>query len=175
MSGVQGVMADLMLHMSVDAVRITTVQDSRGNPLEKVLYNADDRPMQRVLFLHDEAGRLMEEGEAYSDNRIRDDFRNLFRYDAQGRCIEREMHCPFGGERHTTVYNEYGDVSEIQRTPLPTDIDLLPQDSWVTYSSYEYDAYGNWVTCNVELRALGTGETTHREEKHRRAEYGDPH
>lgn len=174
MPGVQGVMADSMLHMSVDAVRITTVQDNRGNPLEKVLYNADDRPIHRVLFLYDDAGRLMEEGEAYFDGRIRDDFRNLFRYDPQGRCIEREMHCPFGSERHTTVYNEYGDVSEIQRIALPTDFDLFPQDPWASYFSYEYDAYGNWVTCNKELRVLGTGETTDREEKHRRVEYGDP-
>ena len=169
--GQVGVMADSMLHMSVDAVRITTVQDSRGNPLEKVLFNADDRPIQRVLFRYDDAGRLVEEGEAYSGNRIRHDFRNLFRYDAQGRCIERETHCPFGGERHSTIYNEYGDVSEIRRIPMATDMDFFPQSSWANHFSYEYDAGSNWVSCKVEMQVLGTGETTHREEKHRRVEY----
>ena len=134
--------------------------------LEKVLYNADDRPIQRVLFIYDDSGRLMEEGEAYDDNGIRDDFRNVFRYDAQGRCIEREMHCPFGSERQTTTYNEYGDVSETRRIPLTTDFDLLPQDSWARYFTYEYDDPGNWITCHEELRVLDTGKTTYREEKH---------
>ena len=174
MKRVDGVMEDSRLHMSVDAVRITTLQDSRGNPLEKVLYNADDRPIQRVLFLYDDTGRLMEEGEAYDDNGIRDDFRNVFRYDAQGRCIEREMHCPFGSERQTTTYNEYGDVSETRRIPLTTDFDLLPQDSWARYFTYEYDDPGNWITCHEELRGLDTGKTTYREEKHRRVDYGKP-
>lgn len=162
-----------MLHMSADAVRIVTLRDRRGNPLEKVLYNVDDRPIHRVLFVYDDSGRLVEEGEAYSDNRIRDDFRNLYRYDAHGRCIEKEMHCPFAGERYTTTYNEYGDVSETRRMSLATEIDLFLQRSWATHFSYEYDAYRNWVTCNMESRALDTGEITHRERQHRRLEYWD--
>ena len=175
MRGVDGIGADAMLHMSLDAVRITTVQDSRGNPLEKVLYNSDERPIQRVLFLYDDTGRLVEEGEAYIDNRIRHDFRNLFRYDAHGRCVVREMHVPFGSERHTTAYNEYGDVTEIQRVPVltdtPTNMDLFSQDSWANHFRYEYDASGNWITCLSEMRRSGTGEITYREEKHRRVEY----
>jgi len=173
--GGAGVMADSWLHMSVDAVRIMTLQDRRGNPLEKVLYNADDRPIQRVLFLYDSEGRLSEEGEADFEDRICQDFRNVFRYDALGRCVLREMHCSFGSERHITDYNDHGDVSETRRVPLPTatpsDIGLFSQASSTKQFRYEYDASGNWITCLAETQASDSGDITHREEKHRRVDY----
>jgi hypothetical protein len=85
------------------------------------------------------------------------------------------MHCSFGSERHTTSYNEYGDVSETSRIPLPTatpsDIDLFSQASSTNHFRYEYDAAGNWITCLVETRVSGIDEIAHREEKHRRLEY----
>jgi hypothetical protein len=83
------------------------------------------------------------------------------------------MHCPFGGERHTMTYNDYGDVCEIHRMSLPTDIDLLQQRPWATYCSYEYDAFGNWVSCIVETRVTDSGETTNREQQRRRVQYWD--
>lgn len=175
MRGVDGVATDSMLHMSLDAARIMTTQDGRGNPIERVLYNADDRPLQRVLFRYDGAGRLLEEGEADFENRIREDFRNLFRYDSQGRCVVREMHCSMGSERHTTDYNEYGDIRETRRIPLltatPDDLAILPQNSWANTFRYEYDLSDNWVTCLTETRVSGSDEISHRDEKHRRVEY----
>jgi hypothetical protein len=169
------VSAESMLHISADAARIMTLRDSRGNSIEKVLYSADDRPIQRVLFRYDGSGRLSEEGEADFDNRIRPDFRNLFRYDALGRCVLREMHCSFGSERNTTSYNEQGDVSETRRIPLFTEanahLDCFPPESWASVLRYDYDVSGNWTSCHTETRVSGKDEIAHREEKHRRVEY----
>jgi hypothetical protein len=162
-----------MLHVSADAVRTVTLRDTRNNPSEKVLFDSDHRPIQRVLFIYDDAGRLLEEGEAYSDNSLRDDFKNLYRYDAQGRCIEKEVRTPFHGERQTTTYNEDGDAREIQRTPLDFGIEISPKRPWALHFSYEYDAFGNWLIRRVETHTSDTDETTHRDETRRRVTYWD--
>lgn len=57
---------DHMLHMSIDAVCIMTVRDSKSRPIKKVLYDADNRVIRRVLFRYDGDGRLLEEGEVES-------------------------------------------------------------------------------------------------------------
>jgi len=169
--GLVGVLADSMLHLSGDAVRITTLLDSRGNALEKVLYDVDRRPIQRVLFLYDTAGRVVEEGEAYTDNRMRDDFRNLYRYDEQGRHTEIERYFPFGGTRQTMTYNEQGDLVERHTVSLPTDIDFMAQSPWAEYFGYEYDTRSNWIRRTLEHHLEETGETIHRDEHRRRLEY----
>ena len=165
--------SDSMLHVSADAVRVITLRDPQDNPLEEVLYNIDERPIQRVLFVYDHARRLIEEGEACSDNTIRDDFRNLYRYDSQGRCIEKQIETPFHGERQTTTYNKHGDATEVRRTYLDTGIELTPKRPWALHFSYDYDAYGNWLVCRIETRTFDTGETTQRDERRRRVTYWD--
>ena len=165
------VMLDSMLHLSGDAVRITTLQDSRGNALEKVLYDTDDRPIQRVLFLYDSAGRLIEEGEALGQSGIRDDFRNRFRYDAAGRIVQIERYTPAAGMRQTMVYNELGDVIERHHSPLPTDIDMFDQPPWGEYFTYTYDEQSNWISRRLTHRLDESGETTHTGEESRRVEY----
>jgi len=171
--GESSTLFDSLLHISADAVRIVTMRDSREKPLEKVLYDIDDRTIHRVLFLYDDAGRLVEEGEAYSDNTIRDDFKNLYRYDAHGRCIEKEVRTPFCGERQTTTYNESGDVSTFKTTPLDIGIDIGPKRPWALHYGYEYDVRGNWLVCDVETRTLDTAETTDIRENRRRLTYWD--
>ena len=166
-----GVALGGMLHMSGDAVRITATEDSQGRAIERVLYDADYRRIQRVLFLYDSAGRLVEEGEAYFDNRIRDDFRNCFRYDEQGRYTRIEMYTPAGNTCQTMRYNEVGDLVERNNMTLPSDIDLFEQPPWTEYFSYTYDSRSNWIKRELVHRLDGTGETPHRDELHRQVEY----
>jgi hypothetical protein len=172
-AGCQGVMMDSMLHLSTDAVRITTVRDRRGNAVEKVLYAADDRHIQRVLFHYDSAGRLTEEGEAIRENRIREDFRNRYRYDSAGCITEIERYTPFGGMRQTMTYNNIGDLMERHNMTLPTDIDLFVQPPWAEYFTYTYDERSNWLVRNLVHRLEETGETTHSGEENRQIEYWD--
>lgn len=142
--------ADSMLEFSPDAVRIVTSRHRQDYPFERVFYDVDERPIQRVLFLYDDAGRLLEEGEAYWDDTVRNDFRALYRYDSQGRCIEKQITKPFHSERQATTYNEYGDAAEIRRTYLDTGIGLSPERPWACYFSYDYDAHHNWLICRIE-------------------------
>ena len=54
---------------------------------------------------------LLEEGEVI-DGAIREDLRNMYRYDATGRQIEalQRWGDGFGGSRLTFEYNDYGDI-----------------------------------------------------------------
>ena len=108
------VAASAMLHVSLEAVAIMAVLYSSGLPIRKVFYDVDDRVIRRVAFRHDTGGLLLEEGEVI-DGSIREDFRNIYRYDASGRQIEADQRWgDFGGSRRTFDYNEYGDkVREI--------------------------------------------------------------
>jgi hypothetical protein len=106
------VCADAMLHLSIDAVVIMTVLDANDRPIRKVLYDADDRVIRRVAFRYDTRGLLLEEGELVGGS-IRDDFRNVYRYDAFGRKIEADKSSgDLGGARRTFAYNQVGDMVE---------------------------------------------------------------
>lgn len=165
-----GIAIDSMLHMSSDAARIYTLQDSRGNALEKVLYNADDRQILRVLFVYDANGHLVEEGEALIGGGIRDDFRNCYDYDDAGRFTHIERHTPFGGISQTMRYNEVGDLIERHNLSLPSDIDMISQPPWTECFTYTYDERTNWTRREL-IHRLDSGETPHREQQHRRLEY----
>src|SRR5205809_2045502 len=93
------VCVDATLHHSQDTVRITIKRDPSGNPVQKLLYDIDMRIIREILFRYDEGGRLVEEGEADHVGVIRDDMRNLYRYDAQGRTVAIERRYYFGGGR----------------------------------------------------------------------------
>lgn len=139
------VSSDAQLHLSVDAVVIMTVFDRMDRPLRKVLYDADDRVIRRTQFLHDQRGLLIEEGELVG-GRIRDDFRNIYRYDDLGRRIEADKSWGFGAQRSIYVYNEHGDVVE-ERTEQRSELKLehRAHESWTQRYQYEYDERQNWT------------------------------
>src|SRR5271157_2793423 len=147
-----------MLHMAIDAVCIMTVRNSNGRPIKKVLYDADNRVIRRVLFRYDGAGRLLEEGEVESGDRPRADVRNLYEYDVKGHCIEGKLHWgAFGGRRETRSYNELGDLKEERIVPLPGEVILHETIPWSTHYDYEYDSKGNWILRTEQVRRLDRG------------------
>ena len=149
------VCADALLGYSLDAVRIVVRQDGFGRPRSRALYDIDGRIIRKVSFRYDAAGHLLEEGEINFEGAISQDFRDSYRYDAEGRCIEKEIHRgSISNRRSTMVYNQHGDLAEESIEALPGSFDLSdsvpPQyrrpTSWSTHYSYEYDEYGNWTT-----------------------------
>src|SRR4030095_1896992 len=84
--------ADAMLRFSLDAVRVVVRHDRYGRPWWRALYDIDDRIIRKVMFRSDAAGQLIEEGEVNFEGAISQDFRDMYRYDAEGRCIEKEVH-----------------------------------------------------------------------------------
>jgi hypothetical protein len=136
-----------------------TFFDADGRPVRKVLYDADDRVIRRTLFRYDARGLLIEEGESIG-GRIREDFRNVYRYDSMGRRIEADMRWgDFGGERKSFAYNERGDLVEelIEQSNILVAEEPGTQ-SWTQRFRYEYDDRGNW-TERVTETALPNGET----------------
>lgn len=169
------VSAESMLHISVDAVRIITIRDSKATPTEKVLYDIDNRVIRRVLFRYDTAGRLVAEGEAEPDEKIRVDMRNSYRYNARGRCIQAVMRWgASGGQRKTMSYNNLGDLEEERVEPLPAEVVLHKRAPWSTHYDYEYDTRGNWTSRTGQVRGLANGAVTHTEVIRRRLKYWDP-
>jgi hypothetical protein len=146
-----------MLHLSIDAVVIMTILDASDRPIRKVLYDRDDRVIRRVAFRHDARGLLLEEGELVGGS-VRDDFRNVYRYDALGRQIEADRRWyDDGGVRRTFSYNDRGDlVKEIieQKTGLMRE-DTRSQ-TWTERFAYQYDGYDNWIERTTET-ILDTG------------------
>jgi hypothetical protein len=77
--------------------------------------------------------------------RIREDFRNIYRYDAQGRRIEGDMRWgDFGGERRICLYNDFGDVIEEKIEQLAGAVCDYSQ-CWSEHFLYQYDDRGNWT------------------------------
>ena len=148
-----------MLHLSIDAVVVMTLLDASDRPVRKVLYNVDDRVIRRVAFLYDARGLLLEEGE-WIGGSIRDDFRNVYRYDASGRQVEADKRWgDLGGERRSFAYNERGDVIREtieQHTGLMSEF-MEPQ-AWTQRYAYQYDSYDNWIERTTETIS-NTGET----------------
>lgn len=145
---ITGVMPGSMLHLSVDAIAIMTIFDASGHPARKVLYDADNRVIRRIMFRYNTRGLLLEEGELVG-GRIREDFRNVYQYDAAGRQIEADMRCgDLGGQRMAFAYNERGDVTEErieQRSSLSLGEEPAGVQSWAQRFRYQYDELGNWT------------------------------
>ncbi len=146
-------------HLSIDAVVVMTLLDAGDRPVRKVLYNVDDRVIQRIVFLYDARGLLLEEGELIGGS-VRDDFRNVYRYDASGRQVEADRRWgDLGGERRTFTYNDRGDVIREtieQNTGLMSEF-REPQ-TWTQGFAYKYDGYDNWIERTTET-IFDTGET----------------
>jgi hypothetical protein len=154
-----GVCVESMLHLSIDAVVIMTILDASDRPIRKVLYDEDDRVIRRVAFRYDARGLLLEEGELVGGS-VRDDFRNLYRYDASSRRVEADTRWgSLGGVRRTFAYNDRGDIVQEtieQNTGLMSD-DTGPR-AWRQEFAYQYDSYDNWIerTTKTILSAGGT-------------------
>jgi hypothetical protein len=153
-----GVCVEAMLHVSLDAVAIMTIADASDRPIRKVLYDADDRVIRRVGFRYCESGRLLEEGELVG-GRIRDDFRNVYRYDTAGRQVEVDRHWgDFGGSRRTFTYNERGDTLQESIQPRAGLAELGPDPETRTLQfAYVYDDPGNWIERTTQT-ILATGD-----------------
>jgi hypothetical protein len=153
-----GVSAESMLHVSIDTVVITTVFDASDRPIRKVLYDVDDRVIRRIAFRYDTRGLLLEEGELVGES-VREDFRNLYRYDTLGRVIEADRRWgDFGGGRRTFGYNDRADVVQeiIEQSPGLMRDDTGPL-SWTERFAYKYDASENWIERTTET-ILRSGE-----------------
>jgi YD repeat-containing protein len=157
--------ADAMLRFSLDAVRVVVRQDHYGRPRWRVLYDIDDRIIRKVLFRYDAAGQLIEEGEVNFEGAISQDFRDMYRYDAEGRCIEKEVRRGgISNRRSTNLYNEQGDLTEESIDELPGGLDLSdfvppelrPARSWTAHYSYEYDEHRNWTARTKTRTSIGT-------------------
>jgi len=152
------VSAESMLHYSMEAVVIMTVLDPGDYPIRKVLYDADDRVIRRVGFRYDTRGLLLEEGELV-DGRMRDDFRNVYRYDTAGRQIDADKRWgDLGGRRRTIAYNDRGYVAQEtieQNAGIFSEADAT--QSWTERFAYQYDDQGNWTERTTET-TLQNGE-----------------
>ena len=107
-----------MLHFPGGAVAIMTLFDDADRPAKKVFYDENDRVVRRVVLRYDNSGNLVEEGEMEPGGAIREDFRNVYRYDAPGRQIEAGKYFDYyGGQTLKRSYNEFGDITEESRQP----------------------------------------------------------
>jgi hypothetical protein len=145
------VAAESMLHLSLDTVVIMTVLDASDRPIRKVLYDVDDRVIRRIAFRYDGRGLLLEEGELVGGS-IRDDFRNVYRYDASGRQIEVNRRWgDLGGSRRTFAYNDRGDV--VQEI-IEQEIGFMGADTesqtWTERFAHQYDEHENWIERTAE-------------------------
>ena len=166
-----GVAEDARLYMSADATCITSLQDSGGKTIERVLYDADNRIILRVLFRYNTEGFLEMEGEALVDGGISDHFRNSYSYDVGGRVATIERSTSFGTLRQTMTYNAFGDMTERQNVRS----NMIPDEepAWMECFSYTYDKRGNWIKRGLIHRLIDTGYTSHTGEHNRKIEYWD--
>jgi YD repeat-containing protein len=164
------------------ATAITTVYDDREQPVEILFQDAEQRLVNRVELLYDDAGRLIEETqhpplpagilEKMGPEQI-EAVQALFvglwkrrhRYDAQGRRVETTTDFgPLGGERMTLAYNEHGDEVErivvqftrelsLDEKGRPIEPDQPPVERRVEVRlEYQYDERGNWIEQVVSSR-----------------------
>jgi len=172
--GTVGVSVEAMLHWHGDAVAVMTVFDEADRPARTVFYDENDRAIRRVVFRYDNSGNLVEEGEMEPGGAIRQDFRNVYRYDASGRQIEAEMHWyDFGGQTRKRTYNEFGDVTEESRYPHEAQVKLFEQHDWATRYTYRYDDRGNWIERITATGSLPDGPFTDCAHQRRELSYYD--
>jgi hypothetical protein len=167
-----GVFAESMLHICVDAVCVMTMRDSSSRPVRKVFYDVDNRIIQRVLLRYDSAGRLIEEGEIESRDRVRSDFRNVYRYTDSDLPVEIEMYwANWGAVRKRLTYTEQGDLQQEERLQIAEGVFLPSQGPWANQYAYLYDERGNWIAKTHQIRKLDTNEITHTDETKRTLTY----
>lgn len=145
------VSTDAALHLSLDAAVVVTIFDTHDRPIRKVLYDADDRVIRRIGFCYDSRGLLVEEGELIA-GRLREDFRNVYKWDNSGRQTEIFQQRSDGTDlRKIFTYNDRGDVLE---ESIEQDFGLTGEDgesqNWKQRFSYQYDHHGNWTERRTE-------------------------
>jgi YD repeat-containing protein len=148
-----------MLHASLEAVVIMTVLDAADQPIRRVFYDAEDRVIRRVAFRYDQRGLLLEEGEVVG-GAIREDLRNVYRYDAMGQRIETVQRWGdgLGGARLTFTYNDHGDVAQKiieQDAGLQWEDGETGSQSWTEKFTYQYDDHGNWIQRSMQTIVEG--------------------
>ena len=104
---------------------------------------------------------------------MREDFRNVYRYDAHGRQIEADFRCyDFGGHIVQRTYNEYGDVTEMRLYPREGVVtSRSEQRPWATRYTYRYDDRGNWIERIAANGVLPDGPFTACAEDRRELSY----
>jgi hypothetical protein len=145
------VFAEAMLHVSLDAVVVTTLLDASDRPIRKVLYDRDDRVIRRIGFRYDARGLLLEEGELVAGS-IREDFRNVYRYDAQGRQVEAHRRwSDLGGTKRSFTYDDQGNIAEeiIEQNDGFMMTDGSGNQAWIERFAYEYGDE-NWIQRTTE-------------------------
>ncbi len=146
-------------HPSAVASSIVTFFDEHDRPVKRIIYDPNDRVDRRILFRYDAAGRLLEEGEDEGNGRIRQDYRQVYTYDNQGRILSKTRHhYAFGTVRNTFLYNGNGDVAEERHQNTHGILDDRCDQDWAEHFQYVYDGSGNWTERITETRQ-STGET----------------
>ena len=144
------------------AATIVTLYDTAGRPYEALFQDAEQRPLQRVIFERDSAGRLVRE----SLDRLAPfapgvpvdllQTTTTYTYDPDGRVHERVTHMgPIGENRITFDYDDHANVvrqvsEDIQREmQLHEDghMEVVKENSHrhETRLDYVYDSHGNWT------------------------------
>jgi hypothetical protein len=156
---------------STDAASIVTVFDKRDRPVERAFYELNGFVGHRILMRYDAAGKLIEQGESEGDGVIREDLRHLYRYDSDGRLVEKTMHHYGLWMLHQAfAYNEHGDIIEERQRQTGGHCGEEPDQSWRTEFSYRYDEGGNWVE-RITHVVLQTSERRLQLVERRRIEY----
>lgn len=165
-----------------EAAAIKTVYDEHEQPVETLFYDAEQRLVNRVELVYDEAGRLMEEAqhlrfpaslfEKMGPEQIEAVqalcvglWKTRHRYDADGRRVETTTDFgPLGGERMTLAYNEHGDEVErivvgatrelaLDEKGRPVEPEQPPGERrFEVRQEYQYDEHGNWTEQVVSSR-----------------------
>lgn len=150
---------DDSFHFSADASSVVTLFDEHERPVKRVIYDPNDRVDRRISFRYDAAGRLLEEGEDEGNGRIRQDYRQVYTYDNQGRILSKTVHhYVFGTQRTTLMYNDRGDAAEERYQDTRGMLDDLDPQDWTKHFRYVYDGNGNW-TERITETTLPAGET----------------
>ncbi|MGO9242972.1 MAG: hypothetical protein ACLQBJ_19400 [Bryobacteraceae bacterium] len=164
----QGIVVGLeaSFQFSAEASFIVTFFDEHDRPVKRIFYDPNDRVDRRILFRYDAAGRLLEEGEDEGKGRIRQDYRQAYTYDTQGRILSKTVHhYAFGTRRNTFLYNDNGDVAEERYQDslgILGGIDGEGRDQdWAKRFQYVYDGHGNWTERTETRQSAGeTGVST---------------
>ena len=177
---------------------ITTVYDEHDRPVRAEIRDAAGQVMMRIDRKYDDNGRVLSDNLTPEDmqsavpeelaGKLNDvkkkamakfignafgSGETTYRYDAQGRVVEKHIVSGGEGDTLTTItYNDHGDVSletsvktespisagnefriDNDGNIVPASESTIPKPSRADTSyTYEYDAHGNWTTKTMSVR-----------------------
>ena len=86
-----------------------------------------------------------------------------YKYDAQGRVIEKRERNMLHEQTTTIEYNDRGDIEKKREAFTDNSVNIegnqLPQGTDVCYS-YQYDSYGNWTERTMTVASNGSSVHT---------------